>query len=99
MAEGDVYEATDRCSRAKKIAYIHFRNIRGKVPNYREVFIDEGDIDMFRILAILKKNKYHGLIIPDHTPQMTCTAPWHAGMAYAMGYMKAAIQKVSATEL
>lgn len=97
MADGDVYEATDQYSRQNKIAYIHFRNIRGRVPHYREVFIDEGDIDMFRILSILKKNGYNGLIIPDHTPLMTCIAPWHAGMAYAMGYMNAAIRQVMET--
>ena len=34
-------------------------------------------------------------IIPDHTPQMTCDAPWYAGMAFAMGYMKAAMQAVN----
>ena len=35
-----------------------------------------------------------GVIIPDHTPQMTCGAPWHAGMAFALGYMRAAVQMV-----
>lgn len=91
MTEGDVYEATDMYSKQGKISYIHFRNIVGKVPHYKEVFVDEGDIDMFKILKILKKNNFDGVLIPDHTPQMTCDAPWHAGMAYAMGYMKAAI--------
>lgn len=91
MTEGDVYEATDSYSEQGRIGYIHFRNIKGKVPNYKEVFVDEGDIDMFKILKILKKNNYDGVLIPDHTPQMTCDAPWYAGMAYAMGYMKAAI--------
>lgn len=89
MPEGDIYDATERYSSQNKLAYVHFRNIRGKAPHYHEVFIDEGDIDMLRILRILKKNDYQGVIIPDHTPQMTCAAPWHAGMAYAMGYMKA----------
>jgi len=32
------------------------------------------------------------VLIPDHTPQMTCDAPWHAGMAYALGYMRAIMQ-------
>lgn len=91
MTEGDVYEATDLYSKQDKIAYIHFRNVVGKVPNYKEVFVDEGDIDMFRILKILKKNGFQGVLIPDHTPQMTCDAPWYAGMAYAMGFMKAAL--------
>ena len=91
MNEGDVYEATDQYSNQNKIAYIHFRNVKGKVPNYKEVFIDEGDIQMFKILEILKKNSYEGVLIPDHTPQMSCEGSWYAGMAYAMGYMKAAI--------
>jgi hypothetical protein len=30
------------------------------------------------------------VMIPDHTPQMTCAAPWHAGMAHTLGYMLAA---------
>lgn len=91
MTEGDVYEATDTYSGQGKISYIHFRNVVGKVPRYKEVFVDEGDIDMFKILRILKKNNFQGVLIPDHTPQMTCDAPWYAGMAYAMGYMKAAL--------
>jgi mannonate dehydratase len=92
MSEGDVYEAIDQYSRQDAIAYVHFRNVRGKVPRYHEVFVDEGDLDMFRALRILHRNGYEGVLIPDHTPQMSCDAPWHAGMAYALGYMKAAIQ-------
>jgi mannonate dehydratase len=62
------------------------------VPHYRETFIDDGDVDMLRILQILRANNYNGVLIPDHTPQMTCAAPWHAGMAYALGYMQAALK-------
>ena len=94
MTEGDVYEATDIYSKQDKISYVHFRNIIGKVPNYKEVFVDEGDIDMVKILKILKKNNFQGVLIPDHTPQMTCDAPWYAGMAYTMGYMKAIMNLV-----
>jgi len=94
MTEGDVHEATDIYSKQNKIAYIHFRNIVGKAPNYKEVFVDEGDIDMVRILRILKKNHFDGVLIPDHTPQMTCDGSWYTGMAYAMGFMKAAISIV-----
>ncbi len=92
MTEGDVYETTDLHSANNEIAYIHFRNTVGKAPYYKEVFIDEGDMDMPKILKILKKNNYQGVLVPDHTPQMSCDAPWHAGMAYAMGYIKAAMQ-------
>ncbi|MCB0668629.1 MAG: mannonate dehydratase [Saprospiraceae bacterium] len=89
MTEGDIYEVTDHFTKMNRVAYIHFRNVQGKVPYYRETFIDDGDIDMKKIVDILKKNKYEGVLIPDHTPLMSCDAPWHAGMAFAMGYMKA----------
>ena len=92
MTEGNVYEATEQY--ADNIAYIHFRNIKGKVPNYKEVFLDEGDIDMIQILKILKTKNFNGVLIPDHTPQMNCEGSWHAGMAYALGYMNAALKLI-----
>ncbi|HZZ27178.1 MAG TPA: mannonate dehydratase [Pirellulales bacterium] len=95
MTEGNVYEAVDAYSRQRKIAYVHLRNVRGKVPTYKETFIDEGDIDILRVLQILKKNHFNGVIIPDHAPQMTCAAPWHAGMAYALGYIRAGLQALN----
>lgn len=92
----DVYAAIDTYAAQGKIGYVHFRNVRGKVPNYREVFLDEGDVDMIRALRLYHKHGYDGVIIPDHTPSMTCDAPWHAGMAYALGYMRAAITMIEA---
>jgi mannonate dehydratase len=92
MTEGDVYEATEKYAGQGAIGYVHFRNVTDKVPFYKETFIDEGEIDMRRILAILKRNKFDGVLIPDHTPLMNCDAPWHAGMAYAMGYMRALLK-------
>jgi mannonate dehydratase len=91
VAEGNVYEAVDQYSRQGKIAYIHLRNVIGKAPYYRETFIDEGDVDMIRVLSILKRNSFTGVIIPDHTPQMSCAAPWHAGMAHTLGFVLAAL--------
>ena len=37
------------------------------------------------------KNGYDGVMIPDHTPHTACDAPWHAGMAWALGYLRSAI--------
>ena len=39
----DVYEAIRRMGRQGKIAYVHFRNVRGTPKDFREVFVDEGD--------------------------------------------------------
>jgi mannonate dehydratase len=90
MTEDDIYHAVARYCQQGKIAYIHLRNVVGKVPHYRETFIDEGDVDMLRILAILHEHHFDGVVIPDHTPQMSCAAPWHAGMAHTLGFMLAA---------
>lgn len=94
MTEGNIYDAVDAYSRQGKLAYVHLRNIRGKVPFYKETFIDDGDVDVLRVMRILKRNDFNGVIIPDHAPQMSCAAPWHAGMAYALGYMRAALQLI-----
>jgi mannonate dehydratase len=50
-------------------------------------------------MQILKKNNYEGVIIPDHTPEMTCGAPWHAGKAFALGYMRGILQTLERTQL
>jgi len=94
MTEGNIYDVVDCYSRQGKIAYVHLRNVHGKAPHYRETFVDDGDVDMFRVLSILKKNGFDGVVIPDHTPQMACRAPWHAGMAYALGYIRALLQRL-----
>lgn len=94
MAAGDVYEAADRWSRRGAVAYVHCRNVVGKAPDYREAFIDEGDIDVPRLLRILHQNNFDGAVIPDHAPQMCCEAPWHAGMAHALGYLRAALMSL-----
>jgi len=94
MTEDDVYEAVDTYSRQGKLAYVHLRNIRDKVPVYKETFIDDGDIDILRVLRILKRNNFQGVLIPDHAPQMSCAAPWHAGMAFALGFMRAGLKAV-----
>jgi mannonate dehydratase len=66
--------------------------VRGKVPHYWETFIDDGQVNMIRMLSILHKNGFDGVVIPDHTPQMTCSAPWHAGMAHTLGFVAAVLK-------
>lgn len=94
MTEGDVYEATAEYAARDRIGYVHVRNVRGVVPDYVETFIDEGDLDIPRLLKILSGNGFSGVVIPDHTPLMTCPGGWHAGMAYAMGYLKRCLDEI-----
>ena len=96
MSETDLYEWIETYARAGKVAYVHLRNVRGRVPNYVEVFVDEGDTDILRVLRILHRSGYDGIITPDHAPAMNCPAPGHAGMAYQLGYLKALLATVNA---
>ena len=94
MTEGDIYDTVERYSAQHRLAYVHFRNVSGKAPHYHETFIDDGDVDMLRILSILHKNSFDGVIIPDHAPQISCSAPWHAGMAHTLGFLKAGLMAI-----
>jgi len=50
------------------INHVHFRNVRVHKPyeDYAEVFIDEGQVDMFGVMRELVKGKYPRLIYPEH---------------------------------
>lgn len=99
MSQGNIYDAIQQYAPRNLLAYVHFRNVRGKVPHYQETFVDDGDIDMLYALKLLKECGYNGVLIPDHTPLMTCcNAPWHSGMAYALGFMRAALRSINAEE-
>jgi mannonate dehydratase len=91
MPNADIYEMVDRYSRTGRIGYVHFRNVAGKAPYYHEMLIDEGDTDMIQVMQILYRNGFDGVLIPDHTPLLESAAPWHAGMAYTIGFMRAVL--------
>jgi mannonate dehydratase len=78
-----------------KIGHVHFRNIVGTPTDFQEVFIDEGDVDMFRAMQAYKEVGFDGPFMMDHTPRFpTADATWWAGRAFAVGYMRALIQAV-----
>ena len=68
MSETDLYEWVETYARAGKVAYVHLRNVRGRVPNYVEVFVDEGDTDILRVLRILHRSGYDGVSPPTTPP-------------------------------
>ena len=81
------------CER-KKIFNVHFRNIKGGLRNFVEVFPDEGDINMIRALKVYKEVGYEYMIMPDHVPGLSGPEPRKVGFAYAYGYIHAALQAV-----
>ena len=52
----------------KRINHMHYRNVIVRKPyeKYTEVFIDEGQVDMFGVMKEVVRQKYTGPIYPEH---------------------------------
>ncbi len=79
-----------------KIFNVHFRNISGGFLNFRETFIDDGDVDMLKAMRVYKEVGYDGMMMPDHVPAIEGDANGLQGFAFAFGYIKALIAAVAA---
>ncbi|MDP6114926.1 MAG: mannonate dehydratase [Planctomycetota bacterium] len=90
----DVYESIHEMASSNKIVFVHFRNVRGALPSFQEVFLDEGDIDMHKALTIYRDAGFNGPFMMDHSPRFPSGQTDTAGKAYAVGYIRALLQTV-----
>jgi mannonate dehydratase len=90
----DVPRAIERMGSQDKIAYVHFRNIQGSPRSFREVFVDEGQVDMVQAMEAYRDIGFNGPFMMDHTPQIPGDVDARQGHAYAVGYIRALIQAV-----
>jgi len=89
----DVIRAIRYFGSRNKINHVHFRNVRGAVPVYDEVFIDDGKVNMAAAMRAYQEVGYKGTIMPDHTPRVIGdSADLKRGFAFALGYMRALMQ-------
>lgn len=78
-----------------KIYQIHMRNIRGGLHDFLEVYPDEGDMDFFEIMRILRDTQFSGAFCPDHMPRHPDDPGNLQAFAFGYGYIKALIQVVN----
>lgn len=52
------------------ILYVHFRDVQGTVPRFKECFLGDGNFDPARVLRRLREVGFDGFIIDDHVPAM-----------------------------
>lgn len=96
MAGVNVLDEIRHFTSQGKIFLVHFRAVRGKVPRYTEVFIDEGDVNMLQALRAYRAAGYEGPFVSDHTPQVEGDTAWgHRGRTFSHGYMRALVQAVN----
>jgi mannonate dehydratase len=93
---GEICDVIRYFGERKKIFNVHLRNIRGGRDNFQEVYPDEGDVDMYKVVTVLKDVGYSGMVMPDHVPTHPEDPDQLQGFAFAFGYIKALIQVVYA---
>jgi mannonate dehydratase len=80
----------------KKIFNVHFRNIQGRFLDFRETFIDDGDVDMLAALRVYREVGYDGMMMPDHVPAIAGDEKGRQAFAFTFGYIKALIRALDA---
>lgn len=96
FAQADVsgmYDTLTRFTKTGKVFAVHLRNIRGSVDDFVEEFVDDGDVDVERVLNILIEEGFDGFILDDHVPQMVGDQGWrHRGRAFCTGYIRGMLE-------
>jgi len=95
----------------KRINHMHFRNVIVMKPyeRYKEVFPDEGQVDLFGVMRELVRNKYTDTIFPEHPRGLDYDRErpgfrsqyggggGYAGYAYNVAYARAMLQAALAS--
>ena len=82
---------------AKKIFFVHFRNVTGVKNNFRETFHDNGDLNMAHLIKLYKNLGIDVPIRVDHVPLMcgeNNDNPGYSsiGRLFAIGYLKGLLE-------
>jgi len=74
-----------------KLFKIHFRNVTAPLPHFVETFLNDGYMDMYKIMKALQEADFNGVAIPDHIPSMADDG--RVGAAYSIGYMQGLLER------
>jgi mannonate dehydratase len=94
-----------------RINHVHFRNVKVIRPyeRYTEVFIDEGENNMFAVMRELVRNNYSRMVYPEHPRALDYDREHgrlggypggggYASFAFQVGYTRAMMQAALTTE-
>jgi mannonate dehydratase len=94
MAGVDMVDAIRHFGRQRKIFFAHFRNPRGQVPVFEEVFPDEGDSDMLAAVRAYREVGFDGVIRVDHAPSVVDDDHGQRTFGFQVGYFKGIVDAV-----
>ena len=102
--ENSINEVIDTLGAAGAIFYVHFRDVQGTVPKFRECFLGEGNFSPARVIRRLHEVGFDGFLIDDHVPAMIGDADtWgdtspaaycSRGRAHAIGYLQGVLNGI-----
>jgi mannonate dehydratase len=90
-----VYDVVRWFGERQKVFLVHLRNIRGRRDDFEEVYPDEGDVDLTRVLRELHQSGYDGLVCPDHMPSHDDDPKQVQAFAFGYGYIKGILQTLA----
>ena len=90
----DVLEAIRYFGGRNKLFKVHFRNVTAPMPEgFVETYLDDGYMDMHRVMQALRGVGFDGAVISDHLPTMV--GGRRAAEAWSVGYIRALVQAVN----
>ena len=90
---GDMLAAIRQFVNDGRVFIVHFRNTTSPQPEFTETFLDNGYFDMYQAMKAFVESGYDGTMILDHTPKFVGGYHQGGGTAYAIGYMRALIER------
>jgi mannonate dehydratase len=93
---GSLLDAIRHFVEQKRVFIVHFRNVSAPLPTFTETFLDNGYMDMYQPMKAFVRAGYDGTMILDHTPEFAGAYALGGGTAYAIGYMRALIERAEA---
>jgi mannonate dehydratase len=82
----DVLSAIRYFGKQDRLWKVHLRNVNDQLPHFVETFLDNGYMDMYKVMKALVEVDFRGAVIADHVPAMV---GGRTGWAYSVGYIKA----------
>jgi mannonate dehydratase len=92
LMTNDVPEAIRHFGAAKKIFFVHLRDVRGVPSSFMETFHDDGQTPMSECMRAYRDVGYSGVLRTDHVPALigeTAEMPGYSnvGRLHAIGYI------------
>jgi mannonate dehydratase len=89
----DMPGAIEHFGAQHKIAFVHFRDVRGTAEQFVETFHDDGPTDMLACMRAYRAIGFEGVLRPDHVPTLEGESndnPGYEalGRLFAIGYIR-----------